>query len=267
MTHHFSPGAMRPQKRVIGSALGRARSALQCSTGLTPASTGIPRARRLAFDPLEKRFLLSADISPYLDNLDDGLDRLEALADDLEQFGEMAANIPVLGESLGEAAQFGETLRSELIDPIQAFLNDGITDTFAELEAAMEGIARNARFKSSPRGAFDAVITDLRMPGLDGEPAEDGGMQLLRALLDEDPSLPVIVLTAHGTVDTAVEAVKSGALDFLEKPFDKEQIATIVGKAVATRQRSGPRTVRSSSSNRSRDLRARSWVMPAIGKV
>ena len=99
-----------------------------------------------------------------------------------------------------------------------------------------------ARFKSSPRGAFDTVITDLRMPGLDSQPAEDGGMQLLKALLEQDASLPVIMLTAHGTVDTAVEAVKGGALDFLEKPFDRDQIATVVGKAVATRERSGPRT-------------------------
>jgi len=99
-----------------------------------------------------------------------------------------------------------------------------------------------ARFKSSPRGAFDAVITDLRMPGLAGRPPDEGGMQLLEALLGEDSGLPVIVLTAHGSVDTAVSAVKKGAFDFLEKPFERDQVATVLGKAVATRQRSGPRS-------------------------
>ena len=97
-----------------------------------------------------------------------------------------------------------------------------LTQAGYEVVTEADAASGLARFKASPRGAFDAVITDLRMPGLDGEPAEDGGMQLLRALLEEDPSLPVIVLTAHGTVDTAVEAVKSGALDFLEKPFDRQ---------------------------------------------
>ncbi len=98
-----------------------------------------------------------------------------------------------------------------------------------------DGEAGLARIKSSPRGAFDVVISDLRMPNMDG-------MQLLKALIEEDPGLPVVILTAHGSVDTAVEAVKSGAFDFLEKPFEREQIERVIGKAVATRQLSGPRT-------------------------
>jgi two-component system, NtrC family, response regulator AtoC len=104
-----------------------------------------------------------------------------------------------------------------------------------EVVTEPDGESGLARVKSSPRGTFDVVISDLRMPGMDG-------MQLLKALVAEDPGLPVIILTAHGTVDTAVEAVKSGAFDFLEKPFDRDQIDKILSKAVATRRRSGPRT-------------------------
>src|SRR5690606_24420883 len=66
------------------------------------------------------------------------------------------------------------------------------------------------------------------MPGLDG-------MALLKAVGREDPQLPVIILTAHGSVDNAVEAVKLGAFDYLEKPFDRDQIRHVLQRAVATR--------------------------------
>ena len=89
-----------------------------------------------------------------------------------------------------------------------------------------------ARVRTAPSGTFDAVISDIRMPKMDG-------MQLLHALAQEDPQLPVILLTAHGSVDSAVEAVKAGAFDYLEKPFEIEQIKAVLGKAVATRERTG----------------------------
>jgi nitrogen regulation protein NR(I) len=71
------------------------------------------------------------------------------------------------------------------------------------------------------------VITDLKMPGLDG-------MGLLRRLSSEYPDVPVVMITAHGSVENAVEAVKLGAFDYLEKPFDQEQISQIVAKAMRT---------------------------------
>jgi len=75
---------------------------------------------------------------------------------------------------------------------------------------------------------IDLVITDLRMPKMDG-------MQLLRRALEIDNNLPVILLTAHGTVDNAVEALKTGAFDYLTKPFDQEEVRSIVRKALRTR--------------------------------
>src|SRR5271165_749071 len=75
---------------------------------------------------------------------------------------------------------------------------------------------------------IDLVITDLKMPRVDG-------MTLLKKALEEDPELPVVIVTAHGTIDTAVEALKCGAFDFVTKPFDKDEVRQIVGKALKTR--------------------------------
>ncbi len=75
----------------------------------------------------------------------------------------------------------------------------------------------------------DCVLTDLKMPGMDG-------MELLRHLAGTRPDTPVVMLTAHGTVQTAVEAMKVGAFDYLTKPFDKSELVAIVQKAVRSRQ-------------------------------
>ena len=101
-----------------------------------------------------------------------------------------------------------------------------------EVHAEPDGRAALEAMRSAPSATFDAVVTDLRMPQLDG-------IGLLRALVVEDPALPVILLTAHGTVDSAVEAVKLGAFDYLEKPFDRDQIRHVLTRAVATRSRTG----------------------------
>jgi len=75
---------------------------------------------------------------------------------------------------------------------------------------------------------IDLVITDLKMPGVDG-------MELLRRTLKLDAELPVVMITAHGTVDNAVEALKLGAFDYITKPFDQGEVRTIVRKALKTR--------------------------------
>src|SRR6195256_3290789 len=84
---------------------------------------------------------------------------------------------------------------------------------------------------------IDLVITDLKMPKLDG-------MALLREALREDPELPIVMITAHGTIDTAVEALKTGAFDYLTKPFDKDEVRQIVAKALKTRQLAGAEATR-----------------------
>ena len=76
---------------------------------------------------------------------------------------------------------------------------------------------------------IDVLITDLRMPKLDG-------MQVLKSVSERFPNVPVIMITAHGTVDTAVEALKLGAFDYVTKPFDQAEFRTVVGKAARTRE-------------------------------
>jgi DNA-binding NtrC family response regulator len=82
-----------------------------------------------------------------------------------------------------------------------------------------------ARLDARP---FDVVLTDLQMPGRDG-------LGLLREVVRRHSDVPVILLTAHGTVPAAVEAMKSGAVDFMLKPFDKDEVLYVVGKALARR--------------------------------
>ena len=73
------------------------------------------------------------------------------------------------------------------------------------------------------------IISDVRMPGMDG-------LQLLERLQAEDPDLPVILLTGHGDVPMAVEAMRSGAYDFLEKPFTPQHLLGSLRRALEKRQ-------------------------------
>jgi DNA-binding NtrC family response regulator len=84
-------------------------------------------------------------------------------------------------------------------------------------------------------GHFDIVLTDLRLPGL-------GGLDLLSQVAHRWPDVPVVVLTAHGTIPVAVEAMRQGAADFLLKPFDRAHLLGVLEKALAAsaRARSEP---------------------------
>src|SRR5512134_1655574 len=70
-----------------------------------------------------------------------------------------------------------------------------------------------------------AVITDLKMPGIDG-------MQLFQAIHRQHPALPVIILTAHGTIPDAVTATQRGVFGYITKPFDGKALLTQVQKAL-----------------------------------
>ncbi len=79
--------------------------------------------------------------------------------------------------------------------------------------------------RSIKRQRPDLVITDVRMPG-------ESGLDLLAALKAEHPSLPVVVTTAHGTMETAVEAVRRGAFDYMPKPLDLDRTIDLVRRAL-----------------------------------
>ena len=71
---------------------------------------------------------------------------------------------------------------------------------------------------------FDVVLTDLRLPGL-------GGLELVRTLHEAQPRLPVVLMTAHGTIETAIEATKLGAYDYLQKPFEMPELIGLLHRA------------------------------------
>lgn len=79
------------------------------------------------------------------------------------------------------------------------------------------------------KGDIDLVITDLRMDGISGE-------EVVKRVTTETPGIPVIVLTGHGSIDAAVEAMKSGAYDFLTKPLNLNQLNLIVKRALENRE-------------------------------
>lgn len=72
---------------------------------------------------------------------------------------------------------------------------------------------------------FDVLLLDMKLPGMDG-------IEVLRRARALRSDLPVIMITAHGTVETAVEAMKVGAIDYLRKPFTPDEIRSIVGKVL-----------------------------------
>ena len=81
-----------------------------------------------------------------------------------------------------------------------------------------------------PQAGTGCIVTDVRMPDL-------SGIELLKRLRDASISVPVIVITGHGDVQLAVEAMKAGAADFLEKPFDDEMLLAAVRSALGTAEK------------------------------
>jgi DNA-binding NtrC family response regulator len=94
-----------------------------------------------------------------------------------------------------------------------------------EVTAASDGQEGISLF--SPE-TFDVVITDVKMPGL-------SGIEVLRRIKKQAPEIPALVVTAFGNVETAVEAMKSGAYDFIGKPFQRNHLLLSVERAFERR--------------------------------
>jgi two-component system, LuxR family, response regulator FixJ len=115
----------------------------------------------------------------------------------------------------------------------------------------------SAFLEAPPDGRLGCVITDVRMPGL-------SGIDLLRRLHELKISVPVIVITGHGDVPLAVEAMRAGAMDLLEKPFDDEVLLASVRSALEKRDGDSKRRAERAEiearlavlSNRERDVLA-----------
>ena len=101
----------------------------------------------------------------------------------------------------------------------------------AGMNVSEAGSAREAEVLLE-KAPVDVVVSDVRMPGMDG-------LELLRRIRQHWPEIGVVMLTAHGTIQLAVEAMKSGAHEFMIKPFDREEVLFVVRKVGEQSRREG----------------------------
>jgi DNA-binding NtrC family response regulator len=126
-----------------------------------------------------------------------------------------------------ETAETGGTKTRVLIveddGEIRAALHDALDDLGYDV---LEEPDAERALITLGRSDFDAVLVDVRMPGM-------GGIALCRHLASDGPHLPVVVMTAFGDVDTAVEALRAGACDFITKPISIQEVARVIERSIA----------------------------------
>ena len=101
-------------------------------------------------------------------------------------------------------------------------ITDILTTSGFEVRPAASGEEAVEALESSP---YDLLLSDLKMPGIDG-------IELLRIAREKRPEMEVVLMTAHGTIRTAVKAMQQGAIDYLEKPFDKDSLLHVIERAL-----------------------------------
>lgn len=109
-------------------------------------------------------------------------------------------------------------------------IREGLGAAF-EMEGYEVRLASNGQegLDQIAKGDIDLVVTDLRMDGISGE-------EVLRRVTTQNPGIPVIVLTGHGSIDAAVDAMRNGAYDFLTKPLNLDQLLMIAKRALQGRE-------------------------------
>jgi two-component system response regulator FlrC len=125
-------------------------------------------------------------------------------------------------------------IRPILVVDDDPFMRTSLTDCLVScgypVETAVDGADALTKFR---KGVYEMVITDIRMPKI-------GGLELLRNVKGQAPDTPVIVITAYGTVNTAVEAMKQGAADFVMKPFSLDDLEGVVKNVLERGQEPEP---------------------------
>jgi len=125
------------------------------------------------------------------------------------------------------ATQCARILVVEDNDTLRRGIVRALRESWSEVEEAAAGDEALARIRASE--AFDVILSDLRLPGADG-------VAVLRAARERDARTSVLLMTAYGSIETAVEVMRAGAFDFLEKPLDLDQIELRVGRAAEHRR-------------------------------
>lgn len=112
--------------------------------------------------------------------------------------------------------------------------DEAILDSLSQVLLREKYIVKTARngedgLKLFEQEEFDVVLLDLKMPGMSGE-------EVLNKIVEEAPETPVIIITAYATIESAVNAIKSGAFDYLPKPFTPEHLRVLVKKALSQKR-------------------------------
>jgi DNA-binding NtrC family response regulator len=105
---------------------------------------------------------------------------------------------------------------------IRLTISQALADMDVETDTAVNGEEALSKLKDTE---FGLVLLDLRMPGMDG-------MEVLEKLRKDRPDIRVVIITAHGSIDSAVDAMKLGAVDFIQKPFTPNEIRHLVSKII-----------------------------------
>jgi len=108
-------------------------------------------------------------------------------------------------------------------DSLRWVLEKGLQQAGYDVTGVKDGEAALQAFAAE---SFDLVFLDVRMPGMDG-------LTALAKLRDVRNDVPIVVMTAHGTMDTAIQAMQKGAYDYLAKPFDLDEVVLLAERALA----------------------------------
>jgi DNA-binding NtrC family response regulator len=111
-------------------------------------------------------------------------------------------------------------------ESIRLGLVKGLTRLGYEAQAVATGREGVDRFTA---GGFDAVLTDVRLPDL-------SGLDVVAILTEMDADVPVVVMTGYGTVETALEALRRGAKDYVQKPFSVDEVGRLLARAIEERR-------------------------------
>ncbi|MEK7839167.1 MAG: response regulator, partial [candidate division NC10 bacterium] len=120
----------------------------------------------------------------------------------------------------------GRVLVADDEDGLRWVLERGFRSAGYDVTAVKDGTAALREAEAQP---FDLVIVDVRMPGMDG-------LTLLGHLRTLRPEAQVVIMTAHGTMETAIQAMQRGAYDYLAKPFDLDEVLLLAERALTARR-------------------------------
>ena len=125
--------------------------------------------------------------------------------------------------------RFLEMAKILIIDderPIRNTLKDILSYEDHDVDLAQDGFEGLDKINN---GKYDIVLCDIKMPKMDG-------LEVLEKIMEKNREIPVVMISGHGTVDTAVEAIKKGAYDFIEKPLDLNRLLVVIKNATEKKE-------------------------------